>query len=117
MKNLGSSLSYSSPSYAVDEKDLQKCCRKKTEDEKLQVNEPLKTSVWFQSPQFYLYLSFSCAQDRSVVPRPTGMVKPTSLLLKSLRVTGSMAMSKLLTGNGSWSMLISRPCPEIILEE
>lgn len=104
-------------SYAVDEKDLQQCCRRKTENEKLHINESLKTLVWFWTPQFYLYLSFTCARGHSVVPSPTGMVKPTSLLLQSPRVTSSMAMSKLRTGNDSWPVLISKPCPEIILEE
>lgn len=52
-----------------------------------------------------------------MVSRPADMVKPTSLLLKSLRVSGSVAVSKLLTGSGSWPMLVSKPYPEMILEE
>lgn len=48
-----------------------------------------------------------------MVPRPTGVVKPTSLLLKSLRVTNSMAMSKLLIGNGSWPTLMSNQAQKL----
>lgn len=52
-------------SYAVGERDLQKCSRKKTENEKPQVIDPLKPLVWLWTPHFYLYLSFTRAQDRS----------------------------------------------------
>lgn len=59
---------------------------KTTENRKLKLdaNETLKILFWFWTPQFYLYSSFTCDQDGSVLPRPTGMVKPTSSLSKSL---------------------------------